>query len=247
MRIAQVTDLHLDDVLSRWHGIDSRSHVLAVFADIRARGIETVAVTGDCGAASSLPWLREALDERGLAALFALGNHDSAAAFEECGLIAGIGSPDRGFYHSRRLGGADCLFLDSSPGEIGDGQLEWLCERLCDADEPVYIFTHYPIFDCGSAVDLAFPLKRREEVQGALIRAGRRAKVFCGHYHFRHDQRIGLVEQYVAPAVIMQVRGEGQAIVTDSFDFGYRIVDLGLGTNEVVMFEGSGGSRERKD
>jgi 3',5'-cyclic-AMP phosphodiesterase len=239
-KIACLTDFHLDDILSKKYCIDSRRNLEKILFDIKQNNIDTIILTGDYGNRNSLIWLNQICRTYFLNTYYELGNHDKLKDLLSNRMI------DEKYISNGKLDYViknkkiDLIFLDSSKKEIDGTQYVWLEKCISESDKYLYLFTHYPIFDCGnSALDRAFPLLHREKIQDLLLSLRKKIRIFCGHYHFRYDQKIGLIEQYVNPAVIMQVKCEGDKIETDSFRCGYRIIDLEKGENEVVMMEGN--------
>lgn len=223
-KLAHATDLHLDDFLSAHYGVDARRSAVRVLDDIVARGIRAVALTGDIGEPGSLGWLVGELERRGLDYRFALGNHDAAADFAALPRMAGTARAD-GLYYEAVLAGAPCLFLDSSSGSLGPAQAEWLGVRLAAAPSPALVFCHHPVLDCGgTAMDRLYPLKDRDAVREVLLGCGAEVRLFCGHYHTAHEQRLGNIVQCVTRSSALQIKRGGNAVDRAPDGFGYRIV-----------------------
>jgi 3',5'-cyclic AMP phosphodiesterase CpdA len=237
MRIAHITDLHLEDFLSQKYRVDTMTNATRLFAHLPSLHVDRVVLGGDLGVEGRHPWIRQSLESLGLPFDLILGNHDEAGALRRAGLLPPSDS-DESFYEAS-LDQTQALFLDSGRGTISQDQLEWLRSRLALASGPAVVFCHHPILDCHPSLDAVLGLKNRTEV-GAILRESKRPiTLFCGHYHGRHETGAGLVRQSVSPAVIFQIRGEGADIVTDSFDFGFRLVEVRPTeiTSQVVMFD----------
>ena len=158
---AQITDLHLDDRMATNAGIDSRRNVLDILEAIEERGMKDLVLTGDVGSAGSHRWLLDAIAAHNLKALFALGNHDELADFQDLTAVSGFIKPD-GLYYSLIMAEVSCIFLDSSQGQIDTEQLSWLENRLAEAKDKVVVFTHHPVLDCGhTAMDRLYPWRAR--------------------------------------------------------------------------------------
>lgn len=236
LRLAHLTDIHLEDELSRHYKVDSRARLSAVLDDAVARGLSRAVVTGDLGDSEDAYRAVEAeISRRGMSVLYALGNHDRQSWFDRGGALS-----------SRRLGktmtyettleGIPALVLDSSRHSIDAAQLVAL-RRYLEGRESGLVFCHHPVLDCGATfMDRAFPLRNRDEVRSILASSGARVRWFCGHYH--HDYRVsaGLVEQYVTPSVSIQLKARSEALEMDGSSFGYRIIEIdeGLVATETV-------------
>jgi Icc protein len=227
LRIAHVTDLHLDDFLAGDSDLDSRGQCLAILSDIRARGIGMVVLTGDLGEAASADWLAGRLEDAGLDFLAVPGNHDEPGLWPAgLSMPAAAGVP--AYCRREDLGLDRFLYLDSRAGELPAEALAWLAAELAGGGPGrLFVFTHYPILDCGgSAMDRLYPLKGRERVRELLAAGGRETWIFCGHYHTAHEQAEARLRQAVTPSGLLQVRQRAQAIEREDGGFGYRIIDI---------------------
>jgi predicted phosphodiesterase len=219
--IAQITDLHLDDFLADYYQIDSRKNLRTIFDDITKRNISNVVLTGDIGNRKSIPWLIEQLKEYDFSIDITLGNHDEQRYFKNTWLK----QLNRESYYSRTIDGMNCIFLDSSKAKLEHKQIGWLKNAIKNQKELI-LFTHYPIFDCGNtAMDILYPLEKRESIQTILESFDSEIFIFCGHYHTEHEQRRGKIVQYLTPASIMQVKQQSNIVELDNLKFGYRVIN----------------------
>jgi len=231
LKIAQITDFHFDDFLAQKFRLDTPSNFETILSDIESSDFDLLVLTGDLGAVERYPWLVEKLRDAKLPFQVILGNHDKAAGKREALLEAGLLNADflhgDEYYYSHKGEGRRLLFLDSGSGEISANQSAWLKAELSSAGEAgAVIFVHHPVLQCGTMMDVSMGLRGREELQALLLESGKEIALFCGHYHFTHETAHGQVRQYVTPACIMQIRSGDGAILSDSFDFGYRIIEL---------------------
>jgi 3',5'-cyclic AMP phosphodiesterase CpdA len=226
MRIAQVSDLHLDDFLAQKYRLETRAHLGGIFADLAAARPDLLVLSGDLGAPSSHPWLLDQVRALGVPALTILGNHDRLAEVVHSGLAWEPSVSATEYYYARRLGEAWGLFLDSGSGTVSAPQQEWLAGQLERATGPILVFCHHPLVPVDPVFDRFLGLSNRGEVLSVLEHSGKAISVFCGHYHGASHRASGLVHQYVAPAVIMQIRSEGGTLASDSFDAGYQLLTV---------------------
>jgi 3',5'-cyclic AMP phosphodiesterase CpdA len=228
-KIAQITDLHLDDYLAVHFKIDARKHFEDTLASARDRGISMAILTGDLGVSESHDWLFETLREQGFEFCVLLGNHDKLADFQRFDFLKPW-LKDDGLYYSKTLAGFECLFLDSSAEEIGAVQLNWLEERVASSNDPLLVFVHHPILDCGATIaDRLYPLKNREAVRRVLVGSQRPVSIFCGHYHYRaaNENGEGKVQQFLTPATFGQIKPYGEKIEPENDGYiAYREIQL---------------------
>lgn len=225
--IAHLSDIHLDDELSRHYRVDARARLAKVLEDVARRGIAEAVITGDLGDDKrSVESIASAAETRNVRCRFALGNHDSLAWFK--------GRPEHAdreldgkLAYRFAVGGAEALVLDSSSHALGDEQLALLGDYLSGRDEGV-VFCHHPVLDCGGTfMDGAFPLRDRAEAEAALRASGKRVRWFCGHYHNEYRVRSGPIVQHVTTSTSVRLKAKSAALEMDGAGFGYRIVELG--------------------
>jgi 3',5'-cyclic AMP phosphodiesterase CpdA len=228
-KIAQITDLHLDDFLAVHFKKDARQHFENTLTMAQSRGISTAILTGDLGAPESHDWLFETILKNGFEFFVVLGNHDKLADFQHFDFLQPL-LKDDGLYYSKTLDGSECLFLDSSAEEIGAVQLKWLERQVAGSNDPLLVFVHHPVFDCGDTIaDRLYPLKNRDAVRRILIGAQRQVSIFCGHYHYRSaiEIRDGNVRQLLTPSTFGQIKQYGENIEPeDDVYIAYREIQL---------------------
>lgn len=86
-RIAQITDLHLDDFLAEYYHVDARHNLSIVLDHVLQNHIDGIVVTGDFGTTESGEWLFARLASLNLPCEFILGNHDK---FEDYARLASL-------------------------------------------------------------------------------------------------------------------------------------------------------------
>jgi len=222
-KIAQITDLHVDDYLAKGFQIDARKNFENALNLAQGRGISAVILTGDLGASESSDWLFELVRGHGFDFQIILGNHDHLADFQHLDFLKPLVKED-GLYFSKMIENVECIFLDSSAAEIGKTQLDWL-RQISKSKDPLFIFIHHPILDCGDTIaDRLFPLKNRDEVRQVLVETGRDVSIFCGHYHYRNavETRESNLHQFLTPSIFGQIKQYGEEIEPDGGYIAYR-------------------------
>jgi 3',5'-cyclic AMP phosphodiesterase CpdA len=227
-KIAQITDLHLDDFLAKGTGIDARKNFESALNLARSRDISTVILTGDLGAPESSNWLFERVRAHGFDFQIMLGNHDLLADYRRFDFLKPLIKAD-GLYFSKTIEGFECIFLDSRAEEINKPQLNWL-GRISKSHDPLFVFIHHPILDCGNTIaDRLFTLKNRDEVKQTLVETGREVSIFCGHYHYRNALEIkeSNLHQFLTPSIFGQIKPDGEEIEPDpNYYIAYREIWL---------------------
>jgi 3',5'-cyclic-AMP phosphodiesterase len=235
VKIAQITDLHLDDFLADYYKVDTRGNVLKVLEAIRARGVSELVLTGDFGVPESHGWLFEILTNQGFSYSILLGNHDRVETFADLDFARPLLRTD-GLYYVKTMGGVQTVFLDSSLGEIGPLQLKWLPQEVTSQAGRLAVFVHHPILDCGGTVmDLQHSLKNRDTVRDLLLASGRPVSVFCGHYHNVYEVTEGTITQSVTPSTLLQFKGYSDKVEPDNRLIAYRQIELSASAVESVV------------
>jgi 3',5'-cyclic AMP phosphodiesterase CpdA len=166
--------------------------------------LDVVVASGDLsddGSAESYRGLKELLEPwaaaRGAIVVYAMGNHDDRAGFEEVlGDRVGIASV-RGF----RI-----IWLDSSvPGRgygmLDSEQLAWLRSTLdAPAENGTLVVVHHPPVPASSALLAALELANPGELLDACRGGGVRA-ILSGHYHSAMASQAGGIPVFVAPGI----------------------------------------------
>ncbi len=236
-RIAQVTDLHLDDEKSSAHGINTRENIQKVLADIHSRKIGHVVITGDLGEEDAIPWLDSLVQSYPFKTDYIFGNHDNPSHYFENPAFSDDFHAD-GRYYCRQEDGFLQLFLDSGKKEIGDAQMKWLKNKCLASQLPILIFIHHPILDCDHCMmDQEYPLMGRAFIRDFLLSLSLPVTVVCGHYHMVHEQIVGNIHQLVTLSTYIQMKPHSEKLETGSKDIGYRIIDLKDGTLKAQLID----------
>jgi Icc protein len=228
VRIAQITDLHLDDFLAEYYKVDTRKNLVAVLSHIKQDNIAGIVVTGDLGDIASSEWLFSHLVGTGLPFEFILGNHDKIEHYSGLDFLKTKIKPS-GLFFTASFGWGDWIFLDSRTGEIDQDQLKWLTAVIKErkATENLIVFVHHPILDCGnSAMDREQPLRNRDQVRGILEEFKGEVSVFCGHYHNSDCRKSKNITQYLTWSCLMQLRLDSEEIQLENREIGYRVIEL---------------------
>ncbi|MBZ9656007.1 phosphodiesterase [Phyllobacterium lublinensis] len=191
MKIIQVTDLHLVTPGEWLCGLDPLARLQACIADINQHHSDAALVifTGDLSETGDEMTYRALAKE--VAALvppfrLMLGNHDDRLAFRQ--VFGGDG--DDGFVHGvedtpeGRLIMLDTLLPGRPEGQLDDGRLHWLQQRLDEArDRPVFLFSHHPPFPIHMPLLDRMGIIEADALHALLKHHGNVRHIFAGHAH----------------------------------------------------------------
>ena len=138
---------------------------------------------------------------------------DCGVAFCETIRAAGY---EAGIYFTRQLGyysidleGRRIFFVDSACGDVSQEQLDWLEREVPKVDDEVLLFMHHPPCFCNHRfMDLRYHLKNMVEVQQVFSKFNNLKHIFCGHYHFNFEVKMGQQVVHAAPSTQMQIDPE---------------------------------------
>jgi len=187
--VAHLTDLHFggpraardraDRALDHLLALDPAPDLLLVTGDI-----------ADHGAPEEYDEARTVLSRWPGPVLVGTGNHDVRDAFARALLAREAGGP---LDQVLDLPAARFLMLDSlvtappgeriDHGELTDGSLAWLDERLAEDDRPAYVCLHHPPVDIGVSLMDPIRLREPERLAAVLQRHPHHAATLVGHAH----------------------------------------------------------------
>ncbi|NER13687.1 metallophosphoesterase [Leptobacterium flavescens] len=224
MKIAHITDIHLEEGFPLKYRIDAYRNLESVLQDALERNIDRIIIGGDLGNTASNKAFFSTLKKYDEQAEIVLGNHDTYAGISmhySHHLNQGKGK----LYYSYDERSFRFVFMDSSSGITDKEQMEWLRHQL-DTDKKLLVFIHHPVLDSYSLMDRKYALNGREAVQEIFSAHKNEVYIFCGHYHMGDERTHGNIRQYISPAVSYQVEKDPEQIRINNSNFGYRIIEL---------------------
>lgn len=238
MKIAQITDLHVDDIISRTENINSICNFDTILEDIINRQIEYVVMTGDYGNYKYFDNLTDKLKKSKIKYDYILGNHDKREDFENRSDIH-HSKKNNGLYFTKKIDNNLFLYLDSSQKKINIIQLDWMKKIVSEHEyDKLIIFIHHPILNCGNTtMDNLFPLENRDIIKEILLNIDKKVLIFCGHYHNNLVVEENNITQFLTSSAILQLATHSEKIQIESRDFGYRVIDFGkdIKTEAILM------------
>lgn len=185
LRIAQITDLHLNEEGTEPLGLDNRARFLSVLNAARATQPDLYFLTGDFSMdkpdRAAIEWLREQLRDLGAPVHILSGNHDNTPMLRE--VFNYPNSTDDTLDYTFSLHDLDVIAMDSGAGEMRPNQLAWLQQQLIRASRPV-LFIHHPPLPVGSRfMDRKHSLRNHQPLLDLLTSMEQPIPIFCGHCH----------------------------------------------------------------
>ena len=222
IKIAHITDLHLDEQFPFDDKISARKRFDTVLKHIEENGITHIVCTGDIGENKGVSYFFDQLKKMDVS--ITLGNHDDFIKICEHYNL-GADYKAKKIYRSALKNYFKFIYLDSSSGFIDSTQLEWLKKELVSS-KPIVIFIHHPIIGLNLKVDDIGKLKNRNDLIKILVDVPNEITIYCGHYHMESTLTYKNIKQYITPAVAFQIKKDRNKIDIDTTISGYRIIQI---------------------
>lgn len=193
MKLLHLTDTHFVPEGELLYGKDPAVALRAAVADINENhdDAEHLVLTGDLthwGEPAAFRQLSDVLSDLAVPMTLLIGNHDARGVFRQYFPTQTI--DENGFVQSvKDFSAGRFVFLDTvekgtHAGHYCADRLQWLSDRLSEADKPVYLFMHHPPFLIGLRSLDKISLQERDAFRAAV--EPYRAKIrhlFFGHVH----------------------------------------------------------------
>jgi len=230
MRIIQITDLHIAPDGATAFDVDTRANCLRIIAEAQKLAPDRVVITGDFCFRDPHPsvyeWIKAQLDEAGMEIELISGNHDDP------GVLARVFGRElalhgQELYYQRDWAGRPVFFLDSTVGQISQGQLDWLATRLELVKGPILVFVHHPPVQAGVPfMDSNYCLQNGEALMAILESYGQPVNVFSGHYHVEKTISRGNVTVQITPSCFVQIDQYTTDFKADHHRIALRVITL---------------------
>lgn len=242
MRIAFLTDIHIDQAGEHPQGVDVRQNFLDTLAAIAATKPNCLVLGGDlcnqAGDASIYDWIRAETRKYPWPTYVIPGNHDDAAlmaaAFDRTRDLH-----DGELYYALALEGRPALFLDSSKATFSEGQWAWLRDYMkLLRDTNLVVFMHHPPVPADmQAMDRLGPFRPSDTFVELVKDLPCHVTVVCGHYHIDRIVQRGNLLTLLSPSTYVQLRADTPDFEIASYRVGYREVNLTThGTSSSVHY-----------
>lgn len=221
-KIAQITDLHLDEQFPFEDKISARKRFDKILTSIKNNCIRHIICTGDIGINQGIQYFFDQVKKMDVSIV--LGNHDNFLNISKHYNL-GADYSSKKIYRSEIKNCYKLIYLDSSSGIIDVKQLEWLKKELVSS-YPIIIFIHHPIIGLHLKVDEIGKLKNRKDLTKILTEVSNNITIYSGHYHMESTLTYKNIKQFITPAVAFQIKKDIDKIEIDTTISGYRIIQL---------------------
>lgn len=243
VKIAQISDAHLDLQDPFPHEVDVWDNFRWALESARANEVDLIVVSGDLALLEGKTDLYEAiaaLMRRGNTPYLLIpGNHDDRRLFAGAFGRRYAQLSEETLDLSVRIAGASMYLLDSGDARLTSRQLAWLDMQIRahreaairgELSRRVILWIHHPIITgFHRYMDQNYRLHNAEDVEGLLTPYGGDLDiaVFCGHYHTEDARESSGITQYVCPSLYVQIDPKEETFRVLSSAPGYRLVDVG--------------------
>lgn len=235
MRIAFITDLHIDTDTEHTQGVDVRQNFLNVLARVVDLKPHCLVLGGDLcnrtGDATIYDWIRTETRKLPWPTYVVPGNHDDATM-----LATAFGQNknlhDGELYYALSLDGFPALFLDSSNGKFSEKQWAWLRDYLkLLRDNNLVIFMHHPPLPADMrSMDRLGPFTQTEDFLNLVRDLPCHVTVACGHYHIDKVVQRGNLLTLLTPSTYVQLRPDTPDFVVSGRQVGFRELNVTVHT-----------------
>lgn len=242
MRIAFITDLHLDAEGVKPQAIDVRQNFLNALKFLAERKPTCLVIGGDvCYETPNravYEWVKKQLDGLPFPYYLIAGNHDNSVMLAEVfNLTHHLHGSE--LYYAVPLEGRPTLFLDTAKGQLSPTQWTWLREYMAALrDNNLLVFMHHPPLPADVRfMDEHYAFRQPDEFLELVQDLPCHAVVVCGHYHVEKVQQRGNLLTLLSPSTFYQMKQDTPTFAFDHFGVGIRIIDLTThGTSSTVHY-----------
>jgi len=240
MKIAFITDLHIEKEGKFPLNLDTRQHFKAILDKVSTKKYDLIILGGDLcnteGEEKIYQWIYHQLKDIKIPVLPISGNHDNSL------MLAKILQMDNSIkndhlYYTHSIENYKAIFLDSSSGKLGTEQWNFL-EILCENSvENLLIFMHHPPLVCDVvAMEPKYQFKEIEKFKSLLQKhSEKQFYIFTGHFHTDRTIQYKNATICITPSTYVQIDPK-QKVFTPIFDeIGYREIEI-KPNGEIISF-----------
>ncbi|NBC83019.1 MAG: hypothetical protein GVY19_06510 [Bacteroidetes bacterium] len=227
MKLIQITDLHIGAENEKPFDIDVRANFIRLLEALSEEKFEHLVVSGDLcynkPDVSIYYWVKKQLDRLTSSYSIISGNHDDNYMINK---IFYQQHADQLFF-SKIIGDKKIFFLDSSPGEVSQEQLQWLENNINPLNPYEIIFIHHPPTLCEVPhMDNKHYLNNYSRLQQLLHNYNTQMHIFCGHYHLEKTVSVKNMQIYITPSNFFQIDDRKEMFAISSKRIGYRRINF---------------------
>lgn len=242
MRIAFITDLHIDTAGEKPLGVDVRQNFLKALSAIAEQKPALLVIGGDVcntvGDPAIYRWVKQQLDQQPYPYYIVPGDHDDSLMLAESfNLTHHLHGNE--LYYALPLEGHPALFLDSAKGQFSPTQWTWLREYMAALrDNNLLVFMHHPPLRADvTYMDTHYPFRQSEEFLKLVKDLPCHVTVVCGHYQAEKIVQRGNLLVLLTPSTFVQFRQDTDTMQIDNYQIGLREINLTTnGTTSTVHY-----------
>ena len=242
MKLAFITDMHLGAEGEKPQGVDVRQNFLQALDFVATMHPSALVLGGDlclsAGDRAVYEWIKKQVEKLPMPCYVLPGNHDDATiiseVFRNTHYLHG-----RELYYALPLDGRPVLFLDSSAGELSDGQWDWLRDYFSALrDSNVLIFMHHPPLPADVVfMDQKYAFEQSDRFLDLVRELPCHVTVVCGHYHVDKVVQRGNLLALLSPSTYYQMQQNNPEFAIDHYRIGIREINLTThGTTSTVHY-----------
>ena len=210
LKIGQISDIHIGESEAFVQGIDVRKNFLTALNSPSMKDLDLLVLSGDLANEDAEPgayqFIADQIKDYPVPVCIIPGNHDRIEVMQD---YYDLEVKNGKCYYSIDLEGRRIFFVDSACGDVSQEQLDWLEREVPKVDDEVLLFMHHPPCFCNHRfMDLRYHLKNMVEVQQVFSKFNNLKHIFCGHYHFNFEVKMGQQVVHAAPSTQMQIDPE---------------------------------------
>lgn len=231
MRLAFITDPHLDAEGVTPDGVDVRRNFLDALAFVQTLNPDGLVIGGDfCYGTSHravYEWAKEQLDRLRCPYYVIAGNHDNSVELAGVFRLSHhLHGPE--LYYALPLEGRPALFLDSAKGQLSAEQWEWLRDYFAALrDNNVLVFMHHPPVPADMLfMDDRYPFRQSDQFVQLVRDLPCHVAVVCGHYHVSRSVQRGNLLVLLSPSTFYQLNPDSERFAIDHYRIGIRELNL---------------------
>ncbi len=231
MKIAFVTDLHIDESFGPVHDVPTYDNFRAVIGEIKEWQPDHIIVGGDiCFKApvkAVYEQVREDLDNSGIPFSVISGNHDDPGMLSQI-FFGAKTVHDNEHYFSKTLGRHQFIFLDTTTGQMSDRQWNWLTVEIAKSnDKTVYIAMHHPPCYAGVPyMDTTHAFNEIDKFRALANGFDARFTILTGHYHVERTILVDNMRVLITPSCFVQIDADHVDFKVDHTIPSYRKIHI---------------------
>jgi len=239
MRIAFITDLHIDVSFEFPFGIDTKKNFQRLLKATLKVNPDLLVLGGDvCYRAPEVEiynWLVEEMASYPIPFECIAGNHDNSTWLAQALKKEALLQKEE-FYFARKIDQHLSLYLDTQKGSISQEQFNWLSRQLYQHKKEAMIFMHHPPVRFGVPyMDDTHAFDGGEQLMELLHKHEQPIQIFTGHYHLEKTMVVNNVSIFITPSCFFQLDGYRKEFKVDHHRVAFRVIDVEKGAVSTMV------------